>query len=450
MTHRPASLRIFVFAALIASVLPMNGGPVRDAPSLSLIGPASVRGADVPYVPGQILVKFKSDVPAAYRAATLVLNDSRAVGWISTLDVYTVQISADASVEEKAAAFAGDPGVLFAEPNYVCRAAATPNDNLFKYQYALSNTGQRIGDVPGSPQGKISADIKACQGWEESPGDDSVTIAIIDSGVDLTHPDLVNKITGPGRDFVNDDFDATDDFYHGTAVAGIAAADTNNTEGIAGVAWNAGILPVKVLNADGAGTAARVSEGIIWAAEQGARIINLSLEFDAASQTLLDAVRYAFNRGCILVASAGNDNGAVKFPAAFDAYVLAVAATDYNDEVWASSNSGPEVDVAAPGLDVLTTVPTWFFGGGALPYGYVDGTSMAAPHVSGLAAILKSQKPWLSAAEIMEIIRFSADDVNGATSPGIDESIGYGRINMEKALVPLKLERTFRKIGPSE
>jgi len=440
MTHRPAFLRIPVFAALIASVLPISAGPFRNSPSFSFLGPASGPETDDPYVPGQILVKFKSDVPAAYRAATLVLNNSRAVGLISALDVYKVEIPAGASVEEKAAAFAGDPGVLFAEPNYIGRAAITPNDNLFKYQYALANTGQAIGDVPGSPQGKIDADIKAPQGWEESRGDDSVMIAIIDSGVDLTHPDLVGKIAGPGRDFVNDDFDATDDLYHGTAVAGIAAADTDNAEGIAGVDWNAMILPVKVLDDNGAGPVARVSEGIIWAAEQGAQVINISLGFNASSQTLLDAVKYAFNHGCILVASAGNDGGPVRFPAAFAAYVLAVAATDYNDEVWERSNAGPEVDVAAPGVDVLTTVPTWFYAPGLLPYRYMNGTSMAAPHVSGLAAILKSQKPWLSAAEIMEIIRLSADDVNGTTLPGIDESVGYGRINMEKALVPLKLE----------
>lgn len=443
MTHQSAFLRIPGFAVLAAAILLMNAGPVRPAPSFSITGPASGEKPDLPYVPGEILVKFKPEVPDAYRAATLVLHDSRAVDLIPALEVYRVEIPAAASVEEKAAAFAGDPGVLFAEPNYIGRATTTPNDTLFNYQYALANTGQSIGDVPGSPQGKIGADIKAPQGWEGSRGDGSVMIAIIDSGVELTHPDLAGKIAGPGRDFVNDDYDATDDLYHGTAVAGIAAADTDNAEGIAGVAWNAMILPVKVLDDNGAGPVARVSEGIIWAAEQGAQVINISLGFNSASQTLLDAVKYAFNRGCVLVASAGNDNGPVKFPAAFAAYVLAVAATDYNDEVWERSNAGPEVDVAAPGVDILTTIPTWFFGLGPLPYRYMDGTSMAAPHVSGLAAILRGQKPWLSAAEIMEIIRLSADDVNSPTLPGIDDSIGYGRINMEKALVPLKLENNL-------
>jgi len=433
MNHRPALLRIPVFAVLIVSVLPMSTGSFRGAP-------AAVPETEETYVPGEILVKFKAEIPAALRAAALVMNDSIAVGRISELDVYRVAIPAGASVEEKAAAFASNPGVLYAEPNYIGRAATIPNDTLFANQYALSNTGQAIGDVPGSPQGKIAADIKAPQGWEETRGDDSVTIAIVDSGVDLAHPDLAGKIAGPGKDFVNGDLDATDDHYHGTAVAGIAAADTDNAEGIAGVAWNARILPVKVLDDRATGPASRVAEGIIWAAEQGAQIINLSLVFSVSSQTLFDAVKYAFERDSVLVASVGNDGGAVKFPAAYAAYVLAVAGTDYNDIVSDKSSAGPEVDVAAPGIRILTTVPTWYYGPGSLPYRRFDGTSYAAPHASGLAALLKSQKPWLSAADIMDIIRFSADDINADTLPGIDESIGYGRINLEKALVPLKLE----------
>jgi subtilisin family serine protease len=224
-------------------------------------------------------------------------------------------------------------------------------------------------------------------------------------------------------------------------VAGIAAASTDNNEGIAGVAWNARILPVKVLNAEGIGTTDQVADGIRWAADQGAQILNLSLGTDAPSQTLRNAVQFAFEKGCLLVAAAGNTGGAVQFPAAYDTFVLAVAATDYNDVRQATSSFGAEIDVAAPGVRILSTVPTWLLGPSLLPYRYDDGTSLAAPHVTGLAALIKGLKPWLKPAEIMEIIRLSADDINSSLYPGKDEYIGYGRINMERALVPLILPK---------
>ncbi len=440
MTQRPAILRLLAAGVLIAWVLPMSAGLVGDVRPKGSAGPASGFDPNGTYAPGEVLIKFRPEIPPAHRAAAMAVQRVRAIGRIAALDVYRVLLPEGTAVEEKAAALAADPRVLYAEPNYIGRASVTPNDNLFKYQYALSNIGQSIGDVPGSPQGKTGADIKATQGWEESRGDAAVTIAIVDSGVELTHPDLVGKIVGPGRDFVNDDYDASDDLYHGTAVAGIAAASTDNGEGIAGVGWNAMILPVKVLNDQGTGTVSQVADGIVWAAGQGAQVINLSLGFNDVSQVLFDAVAYASDQGCVLVAAAGNNGGPVQYPAAYNDYVLAVAATDYNDDVWEGSNAGPEVEVAAPGVSILTAVPTWFLGSGPLPYSRFDGTSMAAPHVSGLAAILKSLKPWLTAAQIREIIRLSADDVNAATLPGIDDSIGCGRINMAKALVPLKLE----------
>lgn len=435
MTHRLKVLRIPGMAVLAAVILSAGDSPpgfLQSFPSLRPAPPA----AGTAFVPGEVLVKFRRETLRAGRIAAFASRNSRLARWIPGLDIYTIRIPSGADVRETAAAFNRDPGVLFAEPNFICRADATPNDLLFKYQYALANIGQAVGDVPGSPQGKTEADIKAPQGWEESTGDDTVTIAILDSGVDRFHPDLASKIAGPGRDFVNNDDDATDDYYHGTAVAGIAAAATNNNEGIAGVAWNARILPVKILNSSGVGTADRAADAILWAVSQGARILNLSVGFEESSQTLLSAVQYAHDQGCLIVASVGNTGGGVRYPAAYDDYVLAVAATDYNDEVLPTSNKGDSVDVAAPGASVVTTVPTWFLGTSALPYALVNGTSFAAPHAAGLAAILMSQKPWLSPDEIRAIIELAADDVNGAAFPGRDAFIGCGRINMEKALVP--------------
>lgn len=396
------------------------------------------------YASGEVLVKFYPSLSEQSIQATIASFSSKESKRIPRIDVYKLQIPEDVEVMEMVSLMRQDPTVEYAEPNHVVHISVTPNDALFRYQYALYNESQYIG-VPGSPQGQPRADIKATEGWEETKGDEEVIIAVLDTGVDLLHPDLNKKILHGGKDFINGDFDATDDHSHGTHVAGIAAAETNNYEGIAGVAWNSKILPVKVFDADGEGRIDVIVEGIIWAADNGAHVMNLSFGAGVGNQALEEAVRYAYESDVVVVAASGNDGGAVLFPAAYDNYCLAVAATNNSDErvtfqnsggEW-ESNFGPEVDVAAPGQDIFSAVPTWFLSPGSLPYEYKGGTSMATPHVAGLAALIKSIKPWLTTEKIMDIIRFSADDINSTQNPGQDEFLGYGRINMEKALVPI-------------
>jgi thermitase len=433
---------------ILAAITTAAGAPAFQAPTT---GPRTVASAGVSllgdfaalpaYAPDQVLVKFRGSIPQILKAATLSAYGSRIVARVNRLDVYTIETPEGTTVEEMIAALARNPDVEYAHPNHYFRATLTPNDPLFKYQYALSNTGQQIGSVPGSPTGKASADIKAPAAWEETIGSEAVTVAVIDSGVDLTHPDLVDKMKNSGRDFINNDFDATDDYFHGTMVAGIIAAGTDNGEGISGVAWNCRILPVKVLDKTGTGTTDKVAQGIIYAADNGASVINLSLGATAGDETLRSALRYAYDKGVVIVAAAGNSGGPVYYPAAYDSYVFAVAATDYNDVRASFSNIGSELDAAAPGVQILSAVPTWFFGPSSLPYGYADGTSLAAPHVSGLAALIKGLKPGLTPAQVMNIIRYAADDVNASGYAGKDEFLGYGRINMEKALVPLILAK---------
>ncbi len=420
----------------------------KDTISLKKIAPVRYEGPL--YAPGEVLVKFNPSLSEQKIDSMIATYKSRKSKKIPRLDIYQVRISEDIEVMEMVSLMNQDPEIEYAEPNYIFHTAVTPNDSFFRYQYALYNEGQDIG-VPGSPQGIPRADIKATEAWEETKGDENIIIAVIDTGVDMLHPDLSGKILHGGRDFVNEDFDATDDNYHGTLVAGIAAADTNNYEGMAGVAWDCKILPIKVLDEEGFGTGFELAEGIIWAADNGAHVINLSLGADVSEieqeeiETLEAAIRYAYEKDIVIVAAAGNEGGPVLYPAAFDDYCLAVAATDNVDErvtflssggEW-ESNVGPEVDVAAPGENILSTVPTWFWGPGSIPYAYGSGTSVATPHVAGLAALIKNIKPWLTAREIMDIIRFSADDVNSSLNPGKDELLGHGRINMEKALVPI-------------
>jgi len=396
-------------------------------------------GQDARYVPGQVIVKFKPALSALMKRYTLNAYNFRLLSKLANLEAYLVQIPEQATVEQMVCALNQNPNVQYAEPNHLLRIDVTPNDTLFKYQYALYNTGQLIGTVPGSPQGKSSADIKAPPAWEETKGRPTITIAVVDTGVDMRHPDLKNKMKSSGRDYINDDFDATDDNGHGTMVAGIAAAETNNNEGIAGVAWNCKVLPVKVIGLDGTGPEDKVAQGIRWAVDNGADVINLSLGSSEPTLLIQDVVKYAHDKNVVIVASAGNSNGPVDYPAAYNAYCLAVAATDYNDQRAPWSSFGPQVDVAAPGERILAPYPVDLTPPGYLPYYYGTGTSFSAPHVSGLAALIKSIKPGLKVEDIRLIIRYSADDVNASQLQGRDDYIGYGRINMEKALVPIKI-----------
>ncbi len=394
----------------------------------------------------RILVKFKPFLPV-FKIEEIIKNyEIRKLRKIEHLGISVLEIPEDKTVEEMIYLLNQNPDVEYAEPDYVAYILVTPNDTFFKYQYNLYNSGQRVAPpgVPGAPSGKERADIKATAAWEETKGDDDIVIAILDTGVELTHPDLKNKIFSSGRDFVNEDFDASDDNGHGTYVAGIAAAETNNSEGIAGVAWNCKILPVKVMNEDGEGYYSWIVDGLIWAVDQGAEVINFSIGGEASSFSLEEAVKYAYEKDVLIAAAAGNEGSSVLYPAAYDAYCLAVAASDYDDSTPDWSNYGPEVDVSAPGVWILSLWPENLTPSGYLPYVWGNGTSASTPHVSGFAALIKSIKPWLSAREIMSVIRYSADDINSSFHPGKDDFAGYGRINMEKGLVPIKIRLSLQ------
>jgi len=398
------------------------------------------RSPGLKYSPDQVLIKFKPKVTLQQISSSFTFYGATPLKQIPEIDIFQVQIPDGLTVEETLVLLSLNPDVEYAEPNYLTRILVTPNDAFFQYQYALHNTGQTIGSVPGSPQGKTRADIRAPEAWEESKGHQDIVVAVIDSGIDFDHPDLMGKTVSRGRDFVNDDMDATDDLYHGTFISGIVAADTNNSEGIAGVAWNCSILPIKVIDDTGTGLYAWIIEAITWAADQGVDVINLSIGGDSQSVALKTAVEYAHKKGVVIAAAAGNESGPVIYPAAYDDFVLAVAATDYDDNRTQWSNFGSQIDVAAPGERILGCVPLWYYGQGSFPYGYGFGTSASAPHVAGLAALIKSIKPWLSPDEIMNIIRYTSEDINQNEHPGWDEFIGHGRINMEKALVPIKIK----------
>lgn len=453
-SRRPAPL----FAAVLVTLFAILGTGDADIPRLpkrvvrtslqrpagriltgGLIARSGLRG----YAADRVLVRFRPEISDQYAEATLKTYELTVVRRIPGVGAYSVRIPAGATVPGTLALLRRNPDIELARPDYRTRLADVPNDPYFQdYQYALRNRGGVLNIGPGIQfQLTAGADIKAVDAWTVAKGDAQTIIAIVDTGVDMTHPDLVDKIVSAGHDFANDDDDATDDVWHGTHVAGTAAAETNNSVGTAGVAWNCRILPVKVTDANGDGYYSWIIDGITWAADHGADVINISLGGSVDDPLLKQACQDAHDKGIIIVAAAGNDGTlGVMYPAAYDDCVLAVAASDYNDKIASFSSYGPEVDVAAPGVWIFGPAPQWFVGPGNVPYIFASGTSMAAPHVAGLAALLKSAKPDLSADDLMKIIRYTADDINKADYPGRDDHAGYGRINMTRALAPYILK----------
>ncbi len=385
---------------------------------------------DAPYVPDRIVVKFKEGLSSAQVAQLHASQGTTVVAEIPQMGVQILSVP-PGEVEAKIAAFKADPSVEYAEPDYIAQPTYEPNDPYY-------GDGTQWG-----PQ-----KIFAPQAWDLCTGASNVVVAVIDWGVDLQHPDLqaqmwtnVDEIPDNGVDddgngyiddvygwdFANDDHDPQDDYGHGTHVGGIAAAATDNGVGIAGVAFNSSIMAVKV--GDGSTGKARYSDiayGIMYAADNGAKVINLSLGGYAYSSFLGGAVNYAWDAGCVLVGAVGNNNLSDPFyPAAYE-NVIGVSATDQNDAKASWSNYGSHVAVAAPGVSIYST-----YWNGSSTYAHMSGTSMSAPHVAGLAALLFAQDGTRSNATVRSLIESTADDLGDA---GWDQYYGYGRINAYQAL----------------
>jgi hypothetical protein len=262
-----------------------------------------------------------------------------------------------------------------------------------------------------------------------------VTIAIIDTGIDETHPDLAGKIVA-GYDFVENDSDPHDLNGHGTHVAGIAAAATNNGVGVAGMDWQARIMPIRVLDEGGGGSVDAMVDGILWAYAHGAKVINLSLGGDSFNLSTQDAINQVHAAGRLVVAAMGNSGDDTTFyPAAYN-NVLAVAATNLSDYRAPYSSYGDHCDVAAPGDGIYSTMPTYdvfmtTVGGHSTQYDYASGTSQATPHVAGLAALLWAVKSTLTPDQVQNAITSTAVDRG---TPGWDPYYGSGRIDALAAL----------------
>lgn len=419
-------LKIFKFEAESLSSFPVvnYGEPLK-------IG-------DKKYADDHILVKFKEKANIQQALSSVESIGLKKIKKIKNLGVYVMSIPEKSEPEEICNILNLHPDVQYAEPDYIAYACGKPNDYYFSYQYYLLNEGQNYCP-PLNRIGKAGADIKVIDAWDREKGSENIIIAIVDTGVYLQHEDLKDKIIG-GYDFANNDSDPSDDHWHGTHVAGIAGASTNNGIGVAGVCWNAKIMPIKVLDSTGSGYYSWIADGIEWAVDRGARVINLSLGGDKSSFVLEDAVNYAFSKGGICVAAAGNDRGErVLYPAAYK-NCLAVGATNDRDNDSGWHSKGPELDVSAPGEYIFSTFNPKYQNSNA-NYAWATGTSMATPIVSGLAALIYSKNPAISVRDLMNLIKYTCDDVNSSTFRGIDEFLGYGRINAKTAILPYRLKK---------
>lgn len=375
--------------------------------------------------PKQILIGLKPGVSQSQFDKLSKLSGDKTAASIKKLGVVKVTVP-DGNIAQAIKEYKASGLVDYAEPNFKRKAAATvPDDSLYSEQWGL----QKIG---------------ASEAWSKA-GSNSVKVAVLDTGVDTTHEDLqgiyASDPKNPGRilgkHFYSDasgrqlsDDNIQDNAGHGTHITGIIAAASNNKKGIAGMAPIAKIMPVKILDDIGYGDDANIAQGLIWATDNGAKIINMSLAGPAQSRTLEEAIQYARDRGVVVVAATGNDASSnPNYPAAYEG-VIGVGATDINDTWVHQSNYGNHVDVVAPGAAVLSTYPPSKAIGGEL-YEEHTGTSMAAGFVSGLAALILSTNPNLPSSRVEAQILVSADDLGAG---GWDPYFGYGRINAAKAL----------------
>jgi len=403
-------------------------------------------------VPGELLIQFRdtasaSNIRSLYRAHGLRelerLYNSADVPGIRRVAVPAAAIDAVARALQK------NPNVQFVEPNFMASSFATVNDSFYRYQWNFNN----------STNGGINVE----QAWDVSTGAGAI-VAVLDTGIayknhqDATGtyyqaPDLASTRFVSGYDFINNDAHANDDHSHGTHVAGTIAQSTNNSRGVAGVAYDATLMPVKVLGKDNSGSYSAIANGIRWAADQGAHIINMSLGGSSASKTLEDAVAYAYGRGVTIIAAAGNNGtNAVSYPAAYDNYVIAVSATRFDETLAGYSNYGSSISLAAPGGDLSVDQNGDGYGDGILQntfnpntkntsdfgYYFYQGTSMAAPHVAGVAAMIVSQGI-TNPVEVRHILESTAKDRGPV---GKDIYFGHGIVDAGAAMEAIRNRNT--------
>ena len=406
------------------------------------------RGEDVAFRAGRVIVKVKVERrrpdPKAVRAAAdqLVADvpGSTLVRASAGSGTIVLAVPDDVDVVDLATRLGRRPEVVYAGPDRVTSVTATPNDTRYTEQW-------------GFPM------IKADQAWDHQTGQPGILIGDIDTGISiaagsLSHPDLDDTSRYIlGTDFVSDDATPEDAHGHGTHTAGTAAAESDNTTGVAGMNWGSPVYVCRVFDATGNGSEAdfeaAVEEIVDYAVAHSLQaVINLSAGWFSDNQVLRDACDYADSHGMVLCVATGNEGGALRTPAihsADNAGVIAVGATDSADAVAGFSNVGPAVSVVAPGVGILSTFPTYdVFGDTAHDYVSWDGTSMATPHVTGLCSLVWSQVPQLTNDQVRDVVTHTAVKLGPGT---FDDSWGFGRVNALDAVTKAGWELTPVQLG---
>jgi thermitase len=402
-----ASLSALVWAVLVwAAPFASLADASERSPRIDLSAPA---------MPGQFLIKFKSGTVAHERAAIVGAWGGRLSARVEALDVDVVIFDeligkADLhAIETLVSALQRNPQVEYIEPDGLYAATFTPNDPLRTYQWGWTNT-------------------QAYYAWDINLGNTNTVIAIVDSGIQSNHPDLASKLVA-GYDFIDNDALPEDVHGHGTHVAGTAGAITHNGVGVAGMCPNCRLMPVRVLDGGGFGSWSAISNGITWAADQGAKVINLSLGGSTGSTTLQSAIDYAWNKGAFLACAAGNSGSSSLFYPAGYTNCFAVAATSQSDAMASFSNHGTWVEIAAPGGG--SSQSDQIYSTAMISnYMYMQGTSMASPHVAGAAGLLASAGQ--SNVQIRDRLCSTADAVAGTGT-----NWTCGRLNVYRAVYAL-------------
>lgn len=352
-------------------------------------------------VASRVLVQFRANVSEDAAQHIIAATGAKQIDKLSGIRVRILNLPTGADEEAMVRAFAKRPDVEFAETDTVLRPANTPNDPQFTSQWHLN---------------KISAPTA----WDSTTGSNAITIAVIDTGVDSTHPDLSSRIV-PGWNLFNNSADTSDVYNHGTAVAGTIAAATNNAAGVAGVTWNCKIMPLRVDDGTGYAYFSTVANALTYGADHGARVANVNYEV-TNSAAVRSAADYFLSKGGVVVAPAGNS--AVFDASADNPSILTVGATTNGDTLATWSNTGNTIDLVAPGSGIYTTTK----GGG---YQSWSGTCFSSAIVSGVAGLVLSTNPNLTPGEVQTILKQSADDFGAS---GWDTAYGWGRVNAARAV----------------
>ena len=352
------------------------------------------------WVAGQILVAPRASTGQADFEAILQRQGGRSKGRLGPLDVHVVEVPEHAEVAV-ATALARNPGIRFAELDLLVKPdITTANDTYYPNAWHL-------------------ATINAPVAWDSSLGS-GVTVAILDTGLDASHPDLQGQLV-PGWNMYDNNADTSDVHGHGTLVSGVVAARSNNTIGVTSIAWNAKIMPVRISQPDGWASHSTIASGLTWAANNGARVANISYAISYSS-TVTSAADYMRGKGGVVCAAAGNGGTQLSTPP--NPSIVTVSATGSSDTLTSWSSYGEVVDVAAPGAGLWSTSS----GGG---YAAVSGTSVASPATAAVAALIMARNPSLGPAQVENILMNSAVDLG---TPGQDEFFGHGRIDAAAAV----------------